>query len=149
MKKMILTALSLSVIAAAPAHAISAHYRAQLERSGCNEMNAGTTCDIHKTKEQNAAAAKHPKPAPDTSIKVDVRPFIGKWHVENAQGQALSGLEIRKDAVLFGGEKVALTAQQISSGALYIGFNGLTFTLKKNGDGNWVSAESMGTATRK
>ena len=149
MKKLILTALALSVVAATPVYAISDHYREQLSRSGCNEMNAGKTCDIHKTKEQNAEAAKHPKPPADTSVKVNMTPYIGKWDVRNAEGQELNGLEIRKDAVLFGGDKVSLTTQQISSGALYISFSGLTFTLKKSGDGNWVSAESMGTAKRK
>lgn len=56
MKKTTLAAVVLALIATAPAHAISAKYRAQLERSGCTQMNEGTTCDINKTKAQNAAA---------------------------------------------------------------------------------------------
>ncbi len=48
-----------ALVAAAPAHAISAKYREQLERSGCTQMTDGTTCDIHKTKAENAAAAQH------------------------------------------------------------------------------------------
>lgn len=40
------------------ANAINANYRAQLERSGCTEMNAGITCDIHKTKAQNQKQAQ-------------------------------------------------------------------------------------------
>lgn len=55
MKKTALAVITLALVATAPAHAINAKYRAQLERSGCTEMNAGTTCDIHKTKAQNAA----------------------------------------------------------------------------------------------
>lgn len=61
MKKLILSSITLAVITAAsiaPANAINAHYRDQLIRSGCTQVNAGTTCDIHKTKAQNAAAAK-------------------------------------------------------------------------------------------
>lgn len=43
------------------AHAISAHYRAQLERSGCTQVTESNgTCDIHKTKAENAKAAKTP-----------------------------------------------------------------------------------------
>ena len=57
MKKLMI-AIILATVAAAPAHAINAKYREQLERSGCNEMNAGQGCDIHKTKAQNAAEAK-------------------------------------------------------------------------------------------
>lgn len=46
----------LFTVAATPAHAINAHYRAQLTRSGCTEINANDgTCDIHKSKAQNAA----------------------------------------------------------------------------------------------
>jgi hypothetical protein len=38
------------------AHAISASYRAKLERSGCTQVTEGNgTCDIHKTKAQNQA----------------------------------------------------------------------------------------------
>lgn len=37
-----------------PAHAINAHYRAQLERSGCTEMSTLQGCDVNKTKEENA-----------------------------------------------------------------------------------------------
>lgn len=44
-----------------PAHAISAHYREQLDRSGCTMVtDSNGTCDIHKTKAQNAKAAQTP-----------------------------------------------------------------------------------------
>lgn len=58
-KTWLFTTLTLALVAAAPAHAISAKYREQLERSGCTQMTDGTTCDIHKTKAENAAAAQH------------------------------------------------------------------------------------------
>ncbi|MEH0884453.1 hypothetical protein [Enterobacter sp. UNJFSC 003] len=46
----------LFALAATPAHAINAHYRAQLERSGCTQVSDGDgSCDIHKTKAENAA----------------------------------------------------------------------------------------------
>lgn len=38
------------------ANAISAGYRAQLERSGCTQVTDGHGCDIHKTKAQNQKA---------------------------------------------------------------------------------------------
>lgn len=57
-KTWLFTTLTLALVAAAPAHAISAKYREQLERSGCTQMTDGTTCDIHKTKAENAAAAQ-------------------------------------------------------------------------------------------
>ncbi|EMF0717951.1 hypothetical protein [Citrobacter sp. Marseille-Q6884] len=59
MKKLILSTLTLAILVTAPAHAINAKYRAQLERSGCTQITeADGTCDIHKTKAQNAATAK-------------------------------------------------------------------------------------------
>lgn len=54
--KLTLIALVCS-FAVMPAHAINAHYRAQLERSGCTQVSdSDGTCDIHKTKAQNAKA---------------------------------------------------------------------------------------------
>lgn len=58
MKNKISTALVLLLMSSAAstsAYAISHNYRAQLERSGCTEVNAGVTCDINKTRAQNAA----------------------------------------------------------------------------------------------
>lgn len=46
--------LPIMAITAGPAHAINAHYRAQLEASGCTQLDEGVTCDLHKTKAQNA-----------------------------------------------------------------------------------------------
>lgn len=52
--------LAITAMSAGPAYAISAKYRAQLEASGCTQMTDGVTCDIHKTKAQNASKqAKH------------------------------------------------------------------------------------------
>lgn len=59
MKKLIISALTLAAIAAAPAHAINAKYREQLERSGCTQVTESDgTCDIHKTKAENAKTAR-------------------------------------------------------------------------------------------
>ena len=52
-----------------PVHAINAHYRAQLERSGCTQMSAGDgSCDISKTKAENAAQHE-----PTTSVHDPLR----------------------------------------------------------------------------
>ncbi|EHL8229996.1 hypothetical protein KE423_003913 [Salmonella enterica] len=58
MKKLIaLSALAAALAATSPAHAISDHYRAQLERSGCTQQTDGHGCDIHKTAAENHDAA--------------------------------------------------------------------------------------------
>lgn len=63
MKKLILAALAVSVMASVPAHAISEGYRKQLERSGCNQDNDQVTCDSTKSKAWNQTHTYTP-PAP-------------------------------------------------------------------------------------
>lgn len=66
--KFTLLALLFSVVVT-PAHAINAHYRAQLERSGCTQISAGDgSCDISKTKGENAAQHE-----PTTSVHDPLR----------------------------------------------------------------------------
>ena len=48
--------ITLTLLGLAPAHAISAKYAAQLERSGCTQVTEAQGCDIHKTKAENAKA---------------------------------------------------------------------------------------------
>lgn len=71
MKKLIMMVISAAVLAGgvSPALAINAHYRAQLERSGCTQMSAGNgSCDISKTKAENAAQNE-----PSTSVHDPLR----------------------------------------------------------------------------
>ncbi|MCZ7838777.1 hypothetical protein MXF13_12600 [Leclercia adecarboxylata] len=101
MKKMILSTLVLAVIAAAPVHAINAKYREQLERSGCTQMNAGSTCDINKTPAQNAAAEKKSK---------DFTKFKGTYSVFAANGQRLGNrvIVVKPREVRYKGQLVEL-----------------------------------------
>lgn len=65
MKKLIMIVIS-ATMAAAPAYAINAHYRAQLERSGCTQITDGDgSCDINKTKAENAAQHEQTKTVHD------------------------------------------------------------------------------------
>ncbi|HHQ4660611.1 TPA: hypothetical protein ACSPZY_001024 [Aeromonas veronii] len=48
--------ITLTLIGITPAHAISAKYAEQLERSGCTQVTEAQGCDIHKTKAENAKA---------------------------------------------------------------------------------------------
>ena len=66
--KFTLLALLFSVVVT-PAHALNAHYRAQLEGSGCTQISAGDgSCDISKTKAENAAQHE-----PTTSVHDPLR----------------------------------------------------------------------------
>ncbi|MCF5908931.1 hypothetical protein K3H35_08960 [Aeromonas veronii] len=48
--------ITLTLLGITPAHAISAKYAEQLERSGCTQVTEAQGCDIHKTKAENAKA---------------------------------------------------------------------------------------------
>ncbi|MCR3965961.1 hypothetical protein [Aeromonas veronii] len=48
--------ITLTLLGITPAHAISAKYAEQLERSGCTLVTEAQGCDIHKTKAENAKA---------------------------------------------------------------------------------------------
>ncbi|MBL0472799.1 hypothetical protein [Aeromonas veronii] len=48
--------ITLTLLGIPPAHAISAKYAEQLERSGCTQVTEAQGCDIHKTKAENAKA---------------------------------------------------------------------------------------------
>ena len=48
--------ITLTLLGIAAAHAISAKYAEQLERSGCTQVTEAQGCDIRKTKAENAKA---------------------------------------------------------------------------------------------
>ncbi|MEN3786141.1 hypothetical protein ABDZ30_08205 [Aeromonas veronii] len=48
--------ITLTLLGITPAHAISAKYAEQLERSGCTQVTEAQGCDIRKTKAENAKA---------------------------------------------------------------------------------------------
>jgi hypothetical protein len=56
MKKKLIIATGIALLASNSAHAINAKYRQQLERSGCTQVTEEQGCDINKTKAENAKA---------------------------------------------------------------------------------------------
>ena len=56
MKKKLIIATCLALLAHNSAYAINAKYREQLERSGCTQVTEAQGCDITKTKAENAKA---------------------------------------------------------------------------------------------
>lgn len=55
MNKVLISLAVLATVTTSPAYAISASYRAQLERSGCTQESELRGCDVTKTKAQNSA----------------------------------------------------------------------------------------------
>ena len=132
MKKTILTALALSCLATVPAHAISAKYRAQLERSGCTMESVNHGCDIHKTKAQNAKKAK-----------ADYSKYAGKYDVLTAQGKKIYQVVITATSVKFDGHLAE--EPSIHDGALYFHVGAMDFTVIDKEGGNWVNPQEIGT----
>ncbi|WP_333010354.1 hypothetical protein [Kluyvera sichuanensis] len=80
----------LATLSTSPAYAISAHYRAQLEKSGCTQVTDGNgTCDIHKTKAQNQAAAR----APSVQDKNEITQFLNDSVIGQSVDDAYPALE--------------------------------------------------------
>lgn len=139
MKKALITAVALAIVAAAPAHAISSKYRAQLERSGCTQVSEAQGCNINHTKAQNAAAGFGETPkqsAPDYGISA----YVGNYGVFAGNGQRLEQLIIRKNgSVTLNGKEITVTTEP----------NWLTFqdgsnvyTLYRNHKGEWRNTNS-------
>ncbi|ELK5289353.1 hypothetical protein Q6670_004020 [Salmonella enterica] len=131
MKKTILTALALSCLATLPAHAISAKYRAQLERSGCTMESVNHGCDIHKTKAQNAK-----------STKADYSKYAGKYDVVTRDGKKLYEVVITATSVKFDGHLAE--EPSIHDAALYFHAGAMTFTVLNKNGGNWANTQETG-----
>lgn len=91
MFKKLLISVVLSTLAASPAFAISANYRAQLERSGCTQQTElDGTCNIHKTKAENQKSAKSPASGERAEVTAFLRDSVEGQKVDDAYS-ALEG----------------------------------------------------------
>lgn len=112
MQKM-MVAVILAIVVAAPAHAINAKYREQLERSGCTQVSESQGCDIHKTKAQNRAAGFAVEPQKQTGPDYGLSAYFGTYGVFASNGQRLEKLVIRKNgSVTLNGKEVTVTTEQ-------------------------------------
>lgn len=143
MKKLITLAAVISLaFASFNAAAISAKYRAQLERSGCNEINAGHECDLHKTKAQNEAAKK--------KAATNAAPWAGKYAAFKPNGQRVADIVItRTGAVTINGKKTSDI--YVSDGNMYLNVKADTqytlFKVSRIDDeqaGNWIGTPGQG-----
>lgn len=131
MKKTII-ALTLAIVAAAPAHAINAHYRDQLIRSGCTQVSVSEGCDIHKTKEQNARAAQKGQ---------DFSKFVGLYSVFAANGQRIGNkaIAVTEKTVRYNGH--AVERPRVVNGVLLFSVDLAQYSItgtRGNELGNWL-----------
>lgn len=133
------------LLAHTPAHAISAKYRQQLERSGCTEVSEAQGCDIKKTKAENAKAGfVNAAAAPTGSAAAGQSPYAGQWVAKSAAGATVATIRVdAKEHVWVNGKRV--NAKR-SDGALVFHDGKITFTLQgdrrlKNEDA-WVDSDA-------
>ena len=119
--------LTLSLLATAPAHAISAKYRQQLEHSGCTQLSELQGCDIHKSKAENAKAGFVTDATPAAP---QAAPAQGKARYQQqlersgcTQASELQGCDISKSKAenAKAGFVTTTTAPAASSGSPYAG----------------------------
>lgn len=145
MKKNLGIAVVAVLLAHTPAHAISAKYRQQLERSGCTEVSEAQGCDIKKTKAENAKAGfVNEAPAPNGSAAASQNPYAGQWVAKSTAGATVATIRVdAKEHVWVNGKRV--NAKR-SDGALVFHDGKITFTIQgdrrlKNEDA-WVDSDA-------
>ena len=147
MKKNLGIAVLAVLLAHTPAHAISAKYRQQLERSGCTQVSEAQGCDIHKTKAENAKAGfVNAAPAAPTTggAATSQTPYAGQWVAKNTAGATVATIRVdAKEHVWVNGKRV--NAKR-SDGALVFHDGKITFTIQgdrrlKNEDA-WVDSDA-------
>ena len=145
MKKTLGIAIVAVLFANTPAHAISAKYRQQLERSGCTEVSEMQGCDIKKTKAQNAKAGfVNEATASKGSAATNQTPYAGQWVAKSTAGATVATIRVdKKEHVWVNGKRV--NAKR-SDGALVFRDGKITFTIQgdrrlKNEDA-WVDSDA-------
>lgn len=121
-------------IASQDAHAINARYRDQLIRSGCTQVSVSEGCDIHKTKAQNEAAAKHPG-------KLDFSRFAGTYSTFLGNGQRIgnNAIHITRKEIRYNGH--AVERPRIINGVLLFNVAEAQFSITNTGatPGSWYN----------
>lgn len=140
MNKVLISLAVLATVTTSPAYAISASYRAQLERSGCTQESELRGCDVTKTKAQNSARGFKL----ETAIQEATRryaPFVGSYGVFMPNGQRINQLVVKKDgAVLLNGHKAKehfVTAEDLN-----VFEDGLHIILKTDKKGSWRNSNT-------
>lgn len=152
MKKCVLIALGTALLATAPAHAISAKYREQLERSGCTQVTELQGCDITKTKAENAKAMKEGAvkseqpvaPAGSAGKATPEHPYAGQWVAKGTGGATVATIRINaKEQVWVNGKRVKAKR---SDGALVFKDGFITYTIQGDrrlkGEDTWHDSDA-------
>ncbi|MBM4199982.1 MAG: hypothetical protein FJ189_01685 [Gammaproteobacteria bacterium] len=144
MNKAFAITLATSLLASAPAHAINAKYRKQLERSGCTQVTEAQGCDITKTKEENAKAGFVAEAPGHKSGLSPQSPYAGQWVAKGTAGATVATIRIdQKEHVWVDGKKVSAKR---SDGALVFRTGKITYTIQGDrrlkGEDYWMDSDA-------
>ena len=144
MNKTFALTLGACLLASAPAHAINAKYRHQLERSGCTQVTEAQGCDITKTKAENARAGFVNEAPAGKAKATEKSPYTGQWVAKGTAGATVATIRIdSKEHVWVNGKKVAAKR---SDGALVFRDGKITYTIQGDrrlkGEDVWVDADA-------
>ncbi|HHQ4759847.1 hypothetical protein [Aeromonas veronii] len=124
--------ITLTLLGITPAHAISAKYAEQLERSGCTQVTEAQGCDIHKTKAENAKAGfGAAAPAAEGGLNLSYEQKLERSGC--TQVSELNGCDINKTKAENAAAGVANAPAAATSGSPY--------------EGNWIATFPQTGAT--
>lgn len=110
MRIKLIVAVVATLLSVAPAHAIDAKYRQQLERSGCTQASELQGCDIRKTRAENAKAGfvtQAPAGKTGQSTPPNPSPYAGQWVAVGTSGSTVAEIAIdAKERVKVNGKRV-------------------------------------------
>jgi hypothetical protein len=144
MKKQLIIAASVALLAHSSAHAISAKYRQQLERSGCTEVSEAQGCDITKTKAQNAKAGFGSEAPAAKAETASQTPYAGQWVAKATSGATVATIRIDgKEHVWVSGKRVKAKR---SDGALVFRDGKITYPIQGDrrlkGEDSWFDSDA-------
>ena len=126
-----ISSVFLGLLVQAPAFAIHAKYRQQLERSGCTQVSEMQGCDINKTRAENAKAGfvtDVPAEAAGQGVQTSQTPYAGRWVAVGPSGDTVARIQIDdKERVKVNGKTVKARR---SDGALVFKQGVITYTIQ-------------------
>ncbi|EKP0316900.1 hypothetical protein JFQ90_002133 [Aeromonas veronii] len=112
--------ITLTLLGITPAHAISAKYAEQLERSGCTQVTEAQGCDIHKTKAENTKAGfGAAAPAAEGGLNLSYEQKLersGCTQVSELNGCDINKTKVENAAASVGNVPVAATSSSPYTG---------------------------------
>ena len=144
MKPSSIIAAGVALLATTSAHAIDAHYRHLLERSGCTQVSEAQGCDINKTKKENAKAGFGTQAPADKGQATNKTPYAGQWVAKAESGATVATIRIDgKEHVWVNGKRVKAKR---SDGALVFRDRKITYTIQGDrrlqGEDSWTDFDA-------